>query len=178
VATDIVIKNTPEALEAYLSKPSMDLFVKNGIFTFKELEARTEIRFESYILRIQIEGRVLNELIQNFIIPASIAYQKKLADNIQTLLSIGQSKASVKSQLEIVSQISDLVNKAYVANNEMTNERSKANKIDDVHKRALAYNKKVTPYFDEIREYADKLEQLVDDAEWPLPKYRELLFNR
>ncbi|MBL7810706.1 MAG: glutamine synthetase III [Bacteroidetes bacterium] len=172
------IKNTPEALEAYLSKSAADLFVRNGIFNHKELEARTEIKFESYVLRLQIEGRVLNELVQNFIIPSAASYLKKLADSVQTLLNIGQSKSSVKAQLDIISQLSQSINAIYNSNNAMTNERSKANKIEDAHKRAIAYCQKVKPLFDDIREHADKLEQLIDDAEWPLPKYRELLFNR
>lgn len=172
------IKNTPQALEAYLTKESVNLFVKNGIFSHKELEARTDIRFESYVLRLQIEGRILNELVMNHVIPASIQYQKQLADNIQSLLSIGQSKASVKSQVQIVSQISALLNKLYTDNEKMRVERSKANKIADAHKRALAYNGKVKPLFDAIRESCDNLEQLVDDAMWPLPKYMEMLFVR
>lgn len=170
------VKTTPEALEAYLTKSAMDVFVRNGIFSHKELEARTEIRFENYVLRLQIEGRILNELVQNHIIPASLTYQKKLADNINSLMQIGQPKSSVKAQLEIVEIISDQINKLYAANKKMTSERSKANKIEDAHKRALAYCSKVKPLFDEIRDCADKLEQYVDDSEWPLPKYRELLF--
>jgi glutamine synthetase len=169
------IKSTPKALEAYLSKPSFELFVKNGIFSHKELEARTEIRFENYILRLQIEGRVMNEMVENHIIPAAINYQKRLADNVKTLLDIGQAKSSLKAQTEIITRISELVNKLYAANNAMTAERAKANKIDDAHKRALAYCDKVKPLFDEIREYSDSLESIVDDQEWPFPKYRDLL---
>jgi glutamine synthetase len=169
------IKSTPKALEAYLSKSSFELFVKNGIFTHKELEARTEIRFENYILRLQIEGRVMNEMVENHVIPAAINYQKRLADNVKTLLDIGQAKSTLKAQTEIIAKISDLVNKLYTANNAMTAERAKANKIDDAHKRALAYCDKVKPLFDEIREYSDSLESIVDDQEWPFPKYRDLL---
>jgi glutamine synthetase len=171
------IKSTPQALEAYLSKSSFELFVKNGIFSHKELEARTDIRFESYVLRLQIEGRVMNEMVQNYIIPAAIRYQKRIADNVQTLLSIGQSKASVKSQIEIIARISELLNKLHTTNNGMTNERSKANKIEDAHKRAMAYCNKVKPLFDEIRDCCDTLESIVDDSEWPFPKYREMLFG-
>lgn len=172
------IKTTPHALEAYLSKKSVDLFVKNQIFTTKELEARTEIRFENYVLKLQIEGRIMNELVQNYILPAAVNYQKKLADNVHTLLQIGQTKASVKAQVQIIGQISELINKLYESNNKMTNERAKANKIEDAHKRAIAYCDKVKPLFDEIRDCADALEALVDDHEWPLPKYRELLFQK
>lgn len=170
------ITTTPEALEAYLSKEAVNLFVKNGIFSHKELEARTEIRYESYVLRLQIEGRVLNELIQNYIIPSTIRYQKRLADNVNALLALGQSKAQLKAQLEILTEISLHINKLHENNAKMTNERSKANKLADPHKRALAYCHKVKPLFDVIRESSDKLEQLVDDADWPMPKYTDMLF--
>ena len=169
------VKNTAEALAFYMSPSSVDVFVKNGIYSHKELEARTEIRYESFNLRIQIEGRVLNELVQNFVIPAGIKYQKRLADNVQTLLAIGQSKSSVKAQMDIIAELSNHINKAFELNNQMTNERAKANKLADAHAKALVYNKKVKGLFDEIRESCDEIERLVDDADWVLPKYRELL---
>lgn len=170
------ITNTPQALEAYLSKSAINLFVKNGIFSHKELEARTEIRFESYVLRLQIEGRVLNEMIQSLVIPGAIRYQKRLADNVNALLNLGQSKTQLKAQLDILTQISDLINKLHENNRKMTAERSKANKIEDAHKRAIAYLNKVRPLFDVIRDSSDRLERLVDDSDWPMPKYTELLF--
>jgi len=169
------VKNTAEALAFYMSPSSVDVFVKNGIYSHKELEARTEIRYESFNLRIQIEGRVLNELVQNFVIPAGIKYQKRLADNVQILLAIGQSKSSVKAQMDIITELSNHINKAFELNNQMTNERAKANKLADAHAKALVYNKKVKGLFDEIRESCDEIERLVDDADWVLPKYRELL---
>jgi glutamine synthetase len=172
------ITTTPEALEAYLSKDAVNLFVKNGIFSHKELEARTEIRYESYVLRLQIEGRVLNELIQNHVIPSSIRFQKRLADNVNALMSVGQNKTQLKAQLEILNEISSLINQLHEDNKKMTNERSKANKMADAHKRALAYCHKVKPLFDSIRDSSDKLEQMVDDADWPLPKYTDMLFVR
>lgn len=171
------IKTTPAALEAYLSKNSIDVFVNNGIFNHKELEARTEIKYETYTLRVQIEGRVLNEMVSNYVIPAAINYQKRIADNVATLIKIGQPKASLKAQIDIVSKISALVNKIYAADAAMTAERVKGNKIEDAHKKALFYCNKVKPVFDEIREYADALEQIVDDTEWILPKYKDLLYN-
>lgn len=170
------IKTTPHALESFLSKKSDEVFVKNGIYTKKELEARTEINFENYTLKLQIEGRLLNEMVQNFIIPSSVMYQKRLADNVQSLLSIGQNKSSCKAQIEIISEISENINSIYSNNQKMINERSKANKIEDAHKKAIAYCEKVKPYFDLIRESADNLEQMVDDSDWSLPKYSELLF--
>jgi glutamine synthetase len=172
------IKTTPHALDAFLAPSSVKVFTENGIFTKKELEARAEIRLETYTLRLQIEGRVLNEMVQNFVIPAAINYQKKLADNVQTLLSIGQPKTSVKAQMDIIAELSKGINDIYVLNNKMTDERAKANKHSDAHKKAIAYCDKVKPLFDQIREVADNLERIVDDVEWGLPKYRELLFVR
>ncbi|MEY4003525.1 MAG: hypothetical protein RIT07_1567 [Bacteroidota bacterium] len=169
------IKTTPRALEAYISKQSTELFVKNGIFSHKELEARTDIRFENYVLRLQIEGRLINEMVQNHIVPAAINYQKRLADNVQTLLQIGQKKETLKAQTEIIGEISSMVNKLHEANKAMTAERASANKIEDAHKRAIAYCEKVKPLFDDIREYSDALESMIDDNEWPFPKYRDLL---
>jgi glutamine synthetase len=151
------------------------LFVKNGIFSHKELEARTDIRFENYVLRLQIEGRLINEMVQNHIVPAAINYQKRLADNVQTLLQIGQKKETLKAQTEIIGEISSMVNKLHEANKAMTAERASANKIEDAHKRAIAYCEKVKPLFDDIREYSDALESMIDDNEWPFPKYRDLL---
>jgi glutamine synthetase len=172
------IKTTPHALNAFLSDASVKVFTENGIFTRKELEARAEIRLETYTLRLQIEGRVLNEMVQNFVIPAAINYQKKLADNVQTLLNIGQTKTSVKAQLDIITELSEGINAIYTLNNKMTDERAKANKHADAHKKAIAYCEKVKPLFDQIREVADNLERIIDDAEWGLPKYRELLSVR
>lgn len=171
------IKTTPQALEAYLTNESVAVFVKNGIFNHKELEARTEIKYETYTLRVQIEGRVLNEMVSNYVLPAAINYQKRIGDNIATLLKIGQSKTSLKAQFDIVAKISGLINKIYTADAAMTAERSKANKIEDAHKKALFYCNKVKPLFDEIREHADALEQIVDDTEWILPKYKDLLYK-
>ena len=151
------------------------MFVKNGIFNHKELEARTDIRFESYVLRLQIEGRLINEMVQNHIVPAAVNYQKRLADNVQTLMGIGQNKSTLKAQTEIISDISSHINKLHAVNKEMTAERAKANKIEDAHKRAIAYCEKVKPLFDEIREHSDALESIVDDREWPFPTYRDLL---
>lgn len=172
------IKTTPHALDAFLSDSSVKVFTEHGIFTHKELEARAEIRLETYTLRLQIEGRVLNEMVQNFVIPAAINYQKKLADNVQTLLNIGQNKNSVKAQMDIITELSEGINAIYTLNNKMIDERAKANKHDDAHKKAIAYCEKVKPLFDQIREVADNLERIIDDAEWGLPKYRELLFVR
>jgi glutamine synthetase len=97
---------------------------------------------------------------------------------VQTLLNIGQTKTSVKAQLDIIAELSEGINAIYTLNNKMTDERAKANKHADAHKKAIAYCEKVKPLFDQIREVADNLERIIDDAEWGLPKYRELLSVR
>jgi glutamine synthetase len=170
------IKTTPYALDAYNSKASKDLFVSNNIFTKKELEARTEIKFEDYVLKIQIEGRILGELAKNYVIPSAVEYQKKLVDTIEGLGKLGLTKNDNKALLELVREISSNINSIWSNNAKMTEERRKANLIAHADKKAKAYCDKVKPYFESIRESADKLEELIDNESWKLPKYRDLLF--
>lgn len=170
------IKTTPYALDAYNSKASKDLFVSNKIYSRKELEARTEIKFENYLLKIQIEGRILGELVKNYVVPAAVEYQKKLIDTIEGLSRIGQSKSENKALYDLASEISKHINAIWTNNLKMTEERKKANNLAHADKKAKAYCDKVKPYFDSIRESADKLEELIDNDAWKLPKYRDLLF--
>jgi glutamine synthetase len=169
------ITTTPEALQAYLTPESESLFVENGIFSHRELEARTEIRYETYVLRLQIEGRVMNELVSSYVIPAAVNYQKRLADNVNALKGMGLAATAYKAQSEIVEFLSKQINRAYELNEQMTSERAKANNLDHADKKAMAYCNNVKPMFDEIRECCDEIERVCDDAEWTLPKYRELL---
>lgn len=170
------IKTAPYALDAYNTKKTHDLFIDNKIFTPKELEARTEIKFENYLLKVQIEGRILGELVKNYVIPSAVNYQKQLVDAIEGLGRIGQAKSATKSLQEIAKEISANVNAIWDNNNKMTEERKKANNLTHADKRAKAYCDKVKPYFEKIRESADKLEELIDNDSWKLPKYRDLLF--
>lgn len=169
------ITTTPEALQAYLTPESQNLFVDNGIFSHRELEARTEIRYETYVLRLQIEGRVMNELVSSYVIPAAVNYQKRLADNVNALKGMGLATTAYKAQSEIVEFLSKQINRAYELNEQMTSERAKANNLEHADKKAMAYCNNVKPMFDEIRECCDEIERVCDDAEWTLPKYRELL---
>lgn len=169
------ITTTPEALQAYLTPEAEKLFVENGIFSHRELEARTEIRYETYVLRLQIEGRVMNELVSSYVIPAAVNYQKRLADNINALKGMGLAASAYKAQAEIVEFLSKHINRVYELNEQMTSERAKANNLEHADKKALAYCNNVKPMFDEIRECCDEIERVCDDAEWTLPKYRELL---
>lgn len=169
------ITTTPEALQAYLTPSSIDLFVGNKIYSHRELEARTEIRYETYVLRLQIEGRVLNELVSSYVIPAAVNYQKRLADNVNALIAMGMKKESYKAQSDIIEFLSKNLNRVNELNEKMTAERAKSNNLDHADKKALAYCNKVKPMFDDIRECCDEIERVCDDAEWSLPKYRELL---
>jgi glutamine synthetase len=169
-------KNMPAAVTAYLSKKSIELFERHGIYSHKEVEARQEIKLESYIKRVQIESRVMGDLAINHIIPTAIAYQSKLIDNANGLKGLGiDNKAVVKTIQEISGHIETI--KANVHN--MIEERKRINKMTDAHKKAAAYCEDVKEkYFEVIREAVDDLELLVNDEDWPLVKYRELLFLR
>ena len=175
------LKDTPRALDVWAKKESKDLFAKMGILTPVELEARHEIELENYVMKIQIEARIMGDLAKNHIIPASIEYQNKVIKNMQGLMDImgaKEGKALAKTQMLIVKSISKHVNKLNDLVNAMIEDRKKANKIADNRKKAFAYCDKVKSYFDEIRYHADKLELQVDDEMWPLPKLREMLFTK
>jgi glutamine synthetase len=168
------IKNTAEALRAYVSEQAMKTFVVNGVFTKEELQARFEIMLEEYIKKIQIEGRVLSDLAYTYIIPPSIEYLSSLAFNIKSLKDAGLEVGD--AQPHLVNRISEHIDELKNGVDKMTNSRKKANKMKDTEEMAIAYNKNVKDSFDDIRYHADKLEQLVSDKLWQLPKYRELLF--
>ncbi|MBT1695793.1 glutamine synthetase III [Fulvivirgaceae bacterium PWU4] len=170
------IKTTPNALNAYTTKKSLDLFEKHGIMSHKETEARTEIRLEAYIKRVQIEARVMGDLAMNHIVPTAIAYQNKLITNANGLNGLGIDNKAV---IQTIKEISGYIEIIKVGVREMIEERKRINKITDTHKRAVAYCDDIKEkYFDAIRDAVDKLELLVDDEDWPLVKYRELLFLR
>jgi len=172
------LKTTPIALDPLISDKAKKLFEKHNVYTHSELEARHEIELEKYLKIVQIEGRVIGDLAGNHIIPASIRYQNLLINNIKGLKDIGVPEKSYKAQLNILEEISEHINKVQSLSFEMTEARKKANALTDTRAKAIAYCDEVKPYFDEIRYHVDKLELLVDDSEWELPKYRELLFLR
>ncbi len=173
-------KTTPEALKAKVSKKNLELFEEMGVMNRIEAEARYEIEVEEYVLRIQIEGRVLGDIARNHVIPTAIRYQNMLISNVSGLKELyGKDfRKYAKEQMEIIEEISGHIGKINTKVNEMTEERKKANKLEDLEKKASSYCNKVKPLFDEIRYSCDKLELLVDDELWPLTKYRELLFTR
>jgi len=175
------LKDTPRALKVWHEKKVVSLFDKMGVLSPRELEARQEIEFENYILKIQIESRLMGDITQNYFIPAAVEYQNKLIQNAQGLMHILGEKAgkeAAKAQISLIEKISTHMNAMKNASDLMLENRKKANKIDSSEKKAIAYCDTVKVHFDEIRYHADKLELLVDDELWPLPKFRELLFTR
>jgi glutamine synthetase len=172
------VKTTPQSLEFYLTEKATDLFLRHNIFTERELHARHEIWLDDYTRKIQIESRIMGELGINFILPAAVAYQNKLIDNVKGLRDLGMSEEATKAQIDLIEKISHHINGLKSGIDQMVNNRRELNKIEDAAERAQAYCDRVTGMFDLIRDHADKLERFVDDAHWPLPKYRELLFMR
>ncbi|MFT4643934.1 MAG: glutamine synthetase [Planctomycetota bacterium] len=170
------VKTTAYALDFYNTKSSKELFMSNNIFTEIELEARTEIYFEKYILKIQIESRIMGELALNHIVPAAIAYQNILIKNVKGLKEIGLGESTTKSQINLIENIAKHVNIIEENVKKMVDTRREINKIEDASKKAKVYCDDVLPFFDTIRYSADKLELVIDDKTWPLPKYREMLF--
>lgn len=170
------IKTTPKALDVLLDPKTDKLFEETGVFSKRESHARHEILLESYYKKLQIEARVMGELVDNVIIPTAINYQTTLIDNVKGLKEIGLGEDTYKAQLDIIKKISEHVNFIKTNNTQMIEERKKANHIEDIRDKSIAYDEKVKSYFDPIRYHVDKLEQLVDDGKWPLPKFRELLF--
>ncbi len=172
------IQTSPVAMDAYVSKSSLKLFEDMNIFSHREAEARHEIMLEMYIKKIQIESRVMGDLVINHILPAALKYQTQLAQNASALSDIKLPPELYASQVETIKSIgSDMtVIKTKVA--EMIEARKKANKLENVREKAITYCDKVKPYFDVIRDHVDKLEMIVDDELWPLAKYRELVTIR
>lgn len=173
------VKTTPLALDEYITDATKRLFKTNDIYTHAELEARHEIMLEAYIKKVQIEARTMGELATSLILPSAVKYQNVLIENINGLKASGLKESSYSSQLRILEQISNHINGMSTGVQDMIEERKKANVISDTREKAIAYCDNVKEkYFDEIRYHVDKLEMLVDDAHWLLPKYREMLFLR
>ena len=167
------IKTTPKALDAYVTDKTVELFAATKIFNKRELHARHEIMLESFFKKLQIEARVMGEIANTAIIPATIKYQNVLIENVKGLKEIG---LDTKISLEIVKKLNEHLDIVKTNIDAMLEERKITNKIEDSREKAIAYDEKVKSYFDTIRYHADKLEQIVDDSVWPIPKFRELLF--
>ena len=171
--------SVPLIFDAYLSKESEEMFARTGVFSRRELEARNEVKWEMYTKKIQIESRVLGDLAINHIVPVASRYLNILLDNVSKMQALfDNGKEMAEQDIDTINRIADH-NKA-IKNGvaAMVNARKVANKIEDERTKAIAYHDTVAPYLDSIRRHIDKLELLVDNEMWPLPKYRELLFIR
>ena len=173
------LKTTPIALDAMITDKAKKLFESNGVYSHTELEARHEIELEKYIKKVQIEARIMGDLAINHILPNAIKYQNQLLENINGLKAAGLDESSYKSQLTILKSVSDHIQVIHTKVHEMVEARKIVNNIDNTRTKAIAYESQVkAAFFDDIRYHVDKLEHLVDDDIWTLPKYREMLFLR
>ncbi|MBR3286674.1 MAG: glutamine synthetase III [Bacteroidales bacterium] len=171
----------PRIFERYLDKASIDMFSSLGVMTKKELEARNEVKWETYTKKIQIEARVLGDLSMNHIIPVATRYQSQLLENVENMKTIFPADKAAKlsaRNIQIIEEIAERTTAIEKGVEDLVNARKVANKIEDEHKKAIAYCDTIAPQLDAIRYQIDKLELIIDDACWPLPKYRELLFIR
>jgi glutamine synthetase len=173
-------RKTPEALKAKVSKKNIALFESMGVMNAVESQARYEIELEEYLMRIQIEGRVLGDIARNHVIPTAVRYQNTLIENVKGLKDIYDKdyKKHASEQMELIENISDHIANINRGVTDMVNARKKANSIKNIEQKAQSYCYDVRPLFEEIRYHCDKLELLVDDEIWSLTKYRELLFMR
>jgi glutamine synthetase len=173
------VKTTPFALDAMVTEKAFKLFIDNAIYSHSELEARHEIELEKYIKKVQIEGRMMAELATSHILPAAIRYQNLLISNIKGLKEVGLADETYSSQKDLLTTLSRHINEMSNGVTAMIEARKKANALESTREKAIAYSVEVKEaFYDKIRYHADKLELLVDDKEWYLPKYRELLFMR
>ncbi|MFA6884511.1 MAG: glutamine synthetase III, partial [Paludibacteraceae bacterium] len=171
-------KSVPVIYDAYLKPESVEMFSKVGVFTETELKARNEVKWDTYTKKIQIEARVLGDLVMNHIIPVATRYQSLLLDNVYKMTQVyDKAKAEKLSAHDtaLIEQLSDGISLIKSKVEEMIEARKVANKIESEREKAVAYHDTIVPFFDVIRYNVDKLELIVDDEMWTLPKYRELL---
>ena len=173
--------SAPLMYDSYTRPDTIEMFEKTGVLSRKEIEARNEVKWEMYTKKIQIESRVLGDLAINHIIPAAVRYQSLLLDNVFKIQQLFKgSKADTISSQDLVNieAISDHVQAIKSGVENMINARKQANRIKSEREKAIAYHDNICPFMDQIRYHIDKLELMVDNEIWPLPKYRELLFIR
>ena len=171
----------PVIFERYLDPESIAMFESLGVMTKKELEARNEVKWETYTKKIQIEARVLGDLSMNHIIPVATSYQSQLLRNVERMCNAFPADEADELNARNLKLIKDIARRTASIETqveELVAARKVANKIEDEHQKAIAYHDTIAPMLDTIRRQIDKLELVVDDALWPLPKYRELLFIR
>ena len=173
--------SVPKIFDAYLSETSVKMFESTGVMTRKELEARNEVKWEMYTKKIQIEARVLGDLAMNHIIPIANKYQTELIDNVYKMKGLFPAEKATYLSSKNMEIIEDIANRTIFIKEKvdaMVEARKVANKIESEREKAIAYHDTIVPMMEEIRYHIDKLELVVDDQMWTLPKYRELLFIR
>ena len=173
------INSVPEALERYLTEPVKKLFASQQVLTETELEGRTEVEFEKFTMKVQIEARVLGDLAINHIVPTAVQYQTTLLTNVRNLKEVfseEEFEELAHARKELIREIGGHISAIKAKVREMIEARKVANVIEDSIEKAKAYDRTVRPYLNDIRYHIDKLELIVDNELWPLPKYRELLF--
>ena len=176
-----VEKSCPVIFERYLDESSVKMFESTKVMNRKELEARNEVKWEMYVKTVQIEARVLGDLAMNHIIPVSTHYQSQLIKNVQGMKDVfPQDKAERLSSrnMKLIEEIAERTEKIEQLVEDLTEARRIANRIESIHERAIQYHDTVCPHMESIRKEIDKLEMIVEDGLWTLPKYRELLFIR
>ncbi len=175
------VKTTPHALDFYVSKSAFSVFQKQGVMSHVEVEARHEIMLEEYKNKIQIESRVLGDIAGNHIVPTAINYQNRLIRNVKGLKDLFDAKVFkklAKEQMDMIEEISERISAIISCKTEMIETRKKLNQLEDMREMSIGYCEQIVPFIEKIRYECDKLEILIDDEMWPLPKYRELLFSK
>ena len=174
------IKNAPDAFKEYITPKTLNLFESVGVMSAREAQARYEVLNETFVKKLQIEARVLGDMITNHVIPTAFSFQNTLINNVKGIKELfpDEYETMCATQLRLIHKISGYVNNLHRMVGEMIDARKVANKIAYEPAKAEAYNNTVLPYMEKIRTIADKLEMYIDDELWPLPKYRELMFFR
>lgn len=175
------ITTAPDAIKKYLDKDAVKLLTGVGVFSDVELHSRVEIEFEKFTKKIQIEARVLGDLAINHIVPTAIEYQNRLIENIRGIKEVFDAQEAEKLTADsknLVREIGERILAIKTMTYEMIEARKTANNIENIEEKTFAYSTTVRPYLDKIRYHIDKLEEVIDDEIWPLPKYRELLFMK
>ena len=174
------LTDTPTALQVWGRKEVAELFSSLGVLTTEELHARQEVEYENYIMKRQIEARIAGDMATNIVLPAAIAYQNMLIENISGLTDVfgKDAKAMTAGQREVLAEVSECVSKLHTSASSLRSERSKINKMDDIAKRAVKYGSVVTPLIEEVGDHCAALEKVVDNEIWPLPKFQEMMFTR
>ena len=171
----------PVCFDRYLDSESVKMFEDMNVMKDHELKARNEVKWETYTKKIQIEARVMGDLVMNHIVPIATHYQSQLAKNVQSMINIfGREEGQTLTvrNMKIIKEIAERTQKIETGVEELVDARKRANKIEDARERAVAYHDTIAPRMEEIRYQTDKLELIVSDELWTLPKYRELLFIR